>query len=268
MAGKQGLPLDEDDWFNMTVQKRLETLVEIMSNFGENTRRSMQQVMDAIAALSTPLCRDLRPRLVRHVNSFLLTLKTDHETWIDYRFLDTYYWSSEADLNARWPLTGGYTRHTYRHLIDLFPDFISWLPEFDILSTPEELYVDYRAEDLHMDRPAVSPATIAALPRIPLTRALQGKNDKADCAICLQGIEGNTVTILPCEHFFHHICINTWLGQPHGAPDNTTSIRYGNCCPLCRKRIPRVVYNHGSGKYEGVPAVRLVSLTQSLAAIP
>ena len=210
MAHPQILPLN-DEWFDIVVRKRLETLLRISRDLDGDLRRSIQQVMDGVAKLSLPVCFRLRAHLVRHVHSFYLTKSTNTTSGhvlITFSFDEETFHSCEAKMNARWPIQPGFMRHTYTHLVSLFPEFISWLPEFKILSTPEDLYVEYRTEEFmsgmiqHMERPVASPAAIAALPRVPVTRAMLGENGKAGCSICLQDVEGNEVTMLPCKHFF------------------------------------------------------------------
>jgi len=50
---------------------------------------------------------------------------------------------------------------------------------------------------------------------------LQKKIDK--CAICLSEFENaDTVRIMKCEHFYHQVCIDTYLKN------------YNNKCPMCR----------------------------------
>ncbi|XP_054824846.1 brassinosteroid-responsive RING protein 1-like [Prosopis cineraria] len=49
------------------------------------------------------------------------------------------------------------------------------------------------------------------------------RGEEVDCAVCLSKIgEGDEVRVLRCEHVFHRLCLNQWVGL-------------GNYnCPLCR----------------------------------
>ncbi len=53
------------------------------------------------------------------------------------------------------------------------------------------------------------------------------------CAICLEKIQDDqNVKILPCQHRFHHNCINRWKAQK--MRDNNKN-EYS--CPVCRLTI-------------------------------
>ena len=50
-------------------------------------------------------------------------------------------------------------------------------------------------------------------------------NEKKKCIICLDDFKnGDKVSFLPCTHFFHYKCINSWFKNK-------------NTCPLCKKEI-------------------------------
>ena len=50
-------------------------------------------------------------------------------------------------------------------------------------------------------------------------------DDKKKCIICLEDFKnGDNVSFLPCTHFFHFKCINSWFKNK-------------NICPLCKKEI-------------------------------
>lgn len=72
-------------------------------------------------------------------------------------------------------------------------------------------------------RPAADTA-IASLPRKlfkDLTSAEAG-----DCLICTESYDAEQVVIeLPCQHFYHDQCVETWLKQ-------------FNSCPTCREPLP------------------------------
>ncbi|XP_054824847.1 uncharacterized protein LOC129322574 [Prosopis cineraria] len=49
------------------------------------------------------------------------------------------------------------------------------------------------------------------------------RGEEVDCAVCLSKIgEGDEISVLRCEHVFHRLCLNQWIGF-----SNFT-------CPLCR----------------------------------
>ena len=56
-------------------------------------------------------------------------------------------------------------------------------------------------------------------------KIIQNNNLLNDCSICLEIFKNNeSVISLPCNHIFHHECIQTWL-------------KNSNNCPLCRQII-------------------------------
>lgn len=56
-------------------------------------------------------------------------------------------------------------------------------------------------------------------------RGYCGETDKDEmCCICLEKYsEKDTITTLPCGHFFHHDCIKPWLQDQQ------------RCCPICKR---------------------------------
>ena len=70
-----------------------------------------------------------------------------------------------------------------------------------------------------------SAATIARLKKREVDKSMLDDNGNAECVVCADEVRvGNTVTELPCTHWFHEACINKWLSS------------HGNC-PHCRKNI-------------------------------
>jgi len=71
------------------------------------------------------------------------------------------------------------------------------------------------------------------LPHLPHTIYEEYKDNTEEnvaeddsCVICMNLYEGrNIITTLPCVHYFHQSCINTWL-ENH------------NTCPMCRAQVP------------------------------
>ena len=93
----------------------------------------------------------------------------------------------------------------------------------------------------HQTGNAPGPATeaaIEALPRKPITLKQQGDDGKAECSICMDEVPlGETVTWLPCEHWFHHDCVKAWLIEH-------------DTCPQCRESI---MPKHGEGAAANTP---------------
>ncbi|KAI3467166.1 hypothetical protein Pfo_023829 [Paulownia fortunei] len=53
-----------------------------------------------------------------------------------------------------------------------------------------------------------------------------GSEELAECAVCLCRIdEGDEVRELRCDHLFHKVCLDRWLGYGHVT------------CPLCRNNL-------------------------------
>ncbi|KAK5118760.1 hypothetical protein LTR85_007966 [Meristemomyces frigidus] len=76
----------------------------------------------------------------------------------------------------------------------------------------------------HAPGPA-SEAAIKALPTKMIEQKDLGENGKAECTICMDEVQiGNTVTVLPCSHWFHGECIKAWLSEH-------------DTCPHCRQGI-------------------------------
>ncbi|KAM0724275.1 hypothetical protein Q7P37_000157 [Cladosporium fusiforme] len=70
-----------------------------------------------------------------------------------------------------------------------------------------------------------SESAIKSLPRRSITEADAGDSGTADCSVCMDSVPvGDSVTVLPCSHWFHHDCIRAWLGEH-------------DTCPHCRKGI-------------------------------
>lgn len=66
---------------------------------------------------------------------------------------------------------------------------------------------------------------IDQLPKKSLDKTMAGDDGKAECSICMDNVELETeVTVLPCNHWFHFECIESWLKEH-------------NTCPHCRKSI-------------------------------
>lgn len=66
---------------------------------------------------------------------------------------------------------------------------------------------------------------INQLPKKKVDEEMLGNDHMAECSICMDNVEvGTEVTILPCQHWFHFECIESWLKEH-------------DTCPHCRKPI-------------------------------
>ncbi|KAK5086059.1 hypothetical protein LTR70_007501 [Exophiala xenobiotica] len=73
--------------------------------------------------------------------------------------------------------------------------------------------------------PPASQDLINQLPKKQLEKSMAGDDGKAECSICMDNVElGTEVTVLPCNHWFHFECIESWLKEH-------------DTCPHCRKPI-------------------------------
>ena len=80
----------------------------------------------------------------------------------------------------------------------------------------------------HQSGNAPGPASaeaIEALPKKPIDDKILGGAAKADCSICMMETnKGDTITLLPCQHWFHPPCVEAWLKEH-------------DTCPICREGI-------------------------------
>lgn len=75
--------------------------------------------------------------------------------------------------------------------------------------------------------PPATQADIDALPQKKVSEDMLGPEHKAECSICMDEVNiGETVTELPCKHWFHHPCVSAWLIEH-------------DTCPHCRKGITK-----------------------------
>mmetsp|Transcript_37721 Transcript_37721/g.117585 ORF Transcript_37721/g.117585 Transcript_37721/m.117585 type:complete len:290 (-) Transcript_37721:99-968(-) len=74
--------------------------------------------------------------------------------------------------------------------------------------------------------PCTSDQTIARLHVWRFARRTRAAGEELQCLVCLQDLaEGDELRTLPCAHFFHTACIDTWL-------------RERSCsCPTCRHQV-------------------------------
>lgn len=73
--------------------------------------------------------------------------------------------------------------------------------------------------------PPAPQSLINSLPKKSLDKSMAGDDGKAECSICMDNVDlGTEVTVLPCNHWFHFECIESWLKEH-------------DTCPHCRKPI-------------------------------
>lgn len=60
---------------------------------------------------------------------------------------------------------------------------------------------------------------LESLPRRTITKKDLGPENQAECSICLHEVHlGDEVTDLPCHHWFHDVCVKTWLTKHDTCP--------------------------------------------------
>ena len=70
-----------------------------------------------------------------------------------------------------------------------------------------------------------NPQITKMLEEIELTEDMLNKNNEKECVICLEQFSpGDVISYLPCFHFYHYICIKSWI-------ENKSK------CPLCNSEI-------------------------------
>lgn len=73
--------------------------------------------------------------------------------------------------------------------------------------------------------PPAADELIKKLPRRKVDSSMLGSDGRAECSICMDNVEiGTEVAHLPCTHWFHYECIESWLKEH-------------DTCPHCRKPI-------------------------------
>nr|POE94715.1 putative ring finger protein p32a8.03c [Quercus suber] len=131
------------------------------------------------------------------------------------------------------PLFGDETQdHTgpigFQHILQLLGGARSGILGDAVLSDEALDQVMTRLMEQHTAGNAPGPATedaIKALPTKQISKEDLDDNGKADCSICMDEVQlGDTVTVLPCKHWFHFDCVKAWLGEH-------------DTCPHCRQGI-------------------------------
>lgn len=112
-----------------------------------------------------------------------------------------------------------------------------------------------RLMEQHQAGNAPGPATTDAITALPTKQI--GKEDldesgKADCSICMDEVNiGDTVTALPCKHWFHFDCVKAWLTEH-------------DTCPHCRQGImPRESDNQADPRSPDQPPLNDTSSPQA-----
>lgn len=114
----------------------------------------------------------------------------------------------------------------------------------------------------HQTGNAPGPASEAAINNLP-KRAITEKDfsdgGTAECSICMESVQlGDEVTVLPCQHWFHHDCVGAWLGEHDTCPhcrkgimphENAASPRSPSQEPLHNMHSPENTRSHIPGAY-------------------
>lgn len=101
-----------------------------------------------------------------------------------------------------------------------------------------------------------SEAAIRSLPKKRVEKEMLDDRGKAECSICMDSVEiGDQVTVLPCTHWFHEICITAWLKEH-------------DTCPHCRKGITTQPEANGSASAGSTQPSRPPPRRRSSAAMP
>ncbi len=83
-------------------------------------------------------------------------------------------------------------------------------------------------QDLQVDLRTQIPLGEAETQRLAILPYFPMENRTETCVICVEDfIKGESLRWLPCEHCFHPVCIDEWLG------------RHSSLCPLCKRPVPR-----------------------------
>ena len=84
-----------------------------------------------------------------------------------------------------------------------------------------------------------SEAAIRSLPKKKIEKDMLDDRGRAECSICMDAVElGDQVTVLPCKHWFHEVCITAWLKEH-------------DTCPHCRKGISPPTEGNGNASQGG-----------------
>ncbi len=83
-------------------------------------------------------------------------------------------------------------------------------------------------QDLHVDLRTQIPLGETETQRLPIRPYVPEESKTDTCVICVEDFtRGESLRWLPCQHCFHSVCIDEWLG------------RHSSLCPLCKTPVPR-----------------------------
>lgn len=87
--------------------------------------------------------------------------------------------------------------------------------------TPEDYDMLLQLDETVVKAPSVSRSSVDKLPT-----ARHEDFCGESCTVCLVALEKNdSVSVLPCRHLFHHVCISKWLTEQRPV------------CPLCSTEV-------------------------------
>ena len=109
-----------------------------------------------------------------------------------------------------------------------------------------------------------SAEAIASLPTKRVEKSMLDDQGKAECSICMDEVGlDDSVTTLPCKHWFHPDCIKAWLNEhdtcPHcregimpkdASHGHAPSVRSPDQPPLHSQNIWSPGFHRGSGSHE------------------
>ncbi|KAI1962831.1 hypothetical protein LOZ58_002454 [Ophidiomyces ophidiicola] len=113
--------------------------------------------------------------------------------------------------------------------IDIVAQIMGFGPNGDAVYSQEELdFVVTQLINQTTISNAPGPASeeaIRALPKKPVDKTMLDSEGRAECSICMDSVElKEEVAELPCKHWFHELCISSWLKEH-------------DTCPHCRRGI-------------------------------
>ncbi|XP_044302123.1 E3 ubiquitin-protein ligase Praja-2 isoform X2 [Varanus komodoensis] len=142
--------------------------------------------------------------------------------------------SMSEDLDVEWRLLDefGDGLGVAQAISYVDPQFLTYMALEERLAQAMETalaHLESLAIDVEQAHPPASRESIDCLPQIIITEDHNAVGQEQCCAICCsEYIKEETVTELPCHHFFHKPCITLWL-QKSGT------------CPVCRHVLAPVL---------------------------